>query len=111
MEDTISSNTKLQLHKQKAICKDTVQYNHIRNKINDDSIFPILLLICKNIQTCNNYQNNIAISSNKKLVHNVSQTLGKQNINKNKDHNNIKVSDNHSKIQVPQQLLLPGMYQ
>ena len=46
---------------------------------------------------CNNYQNNIAISPNENLVHIVSQTLGKLNLNKNKDHNNNVVSDNHSK--------------
>ena len=34
--------------------KDTVQYNHIRNKINDDLNLPILPLICKNIQTISN---------------------------------------------------------
>ena len=47
---------------------------------------------------CNNYQNNIVISSNENLVHAVSQTLVKHNINKNKDHNNMVVSDDHSKI-------------
>ena len=36
------------------MCKDTVQYNHIRNKINDDLNWPILPLICKNIQTISN---------------------------------------------------------
>ena len=55
------------------------------------------------------YQNSIAISSNENLVHNLFQTLGKRNTNKNEDHNNIAVSDNHCKIQVPQQLLLPDM--
>ena len=54
-EKNINSNTNLQLHKQETICKGTVQYDHIRNKINDDSNLSILPLICKNIQTCNNY--------------------------------------------------------
>ena len=67
-----------------------IQYSIIiYKKINDDSNLPILPLICENIQTCNKYQNNIAISSNKSLVHNVSQTLGKRNINKNKVLNKI----------------------
>ena len=55
VEKNINSNTNLQLHKQETICKGTVQYDHIRNKINDDSNLSILPLICKNIQTCNNY--------------------------------------------------------
>ena len=83
------------------MCKDKVQYDHIRKKNKDDSYLPILPLICKNIQTCNKYQNNIAITSNNNLVHNVSHTLGKRNITKNKVHNNIAISDNHSTIQVP----------
>ena len=81
VEETTASNSNQQLHKQKTIsmdnaqyyhiykqktiCSDSVQYDHIRTKINDDSNLPILPLICKNIQTCTAFQNNIAISPNK----------------------------------------------
>ena len=47
--------------KENSICKDTVQYNHIRHKTNDDSILTILPLIYKHIQTCTSFQNNITI--------------------------------------------------
>ena len=80
------------------MCKDTVQYDHIRQKNNDDSNFPILPLVCKNIQTSTTFQNNIAISPDKKI-----DTQFK------KIHNNIAVSENQSKIQVPHPLHLHNM--
>ena len=79
------------IQKQKTICKDTVQYDHIRHKTSNDSNLLILSLICKNIQTCTAFQNNIAISPNKKLIH-----------NKNKFHNNITVSESSPSITPPQ---------
>ena len=113
VKETIKSNTN-QLHKrntirknilqynhiqkQKTMCKDTVQYDHIRQKNNDDSNFPILPLVCKNIQTSTTFQNNIAISPDKKI-----DTQFK------KIHNNIAVSENQSTIQVPHPLHLHNM--